>query len=823
MAYFEQTKLANTSGVAVDPATETTLAALNAKLPAIQNGLVPVATQNITTKFREAFETYTPDDKWTEVKASGDIISVDGNAASASYLVVSKNPLVAGNESSVSSIASFKLPIELAVGLSISQRTLGQEFSVELVDTDTPLPDVADLAISSITQATTTLTVDTVTPHGLSVGKSIGIFGCSNPLANYPALVVQSVPTPTQFLCTAGPAGAIPSLTITNPAGAKGSVFFRERFGRAQNGISQIFEQPTATQSSLYVRSESGDAFPSGTVAGSHSVTVGTSAPVALVSAAYQYAFAPTTEYRMFAQADRTQWADSTVDVLTQTTSRLLRTQICPDPSAEYKLRIRAVNNKSLTVPNAQIVSAVKTGTTTATITTDVAHGLITNDPVIVYGISNQGASSFPNIVTATAITVLNATQFTITIGTASTVTSYGGFVAKVQGGNLGSALGYNAVVLQNVTLSTLSDGTRQLVIVGSGSWSGLAIGDGVNLVGVRNIVNGASLDIDGAWKVANVVTNNLTLIPMSGTTPPANFGLVSCGGAVIKRTELRLSFIRLFDYERQRVEMLPRPSGDLAASVPVVLQGGTTAVSGSLTTVTTVTTVGTVTSANLAIPNNIADVASAALTTTTTVAAITPSAGISYSVVIPVTVVTGTLPTLDVSIEESDDAGTNWYKVYDFPRITAVGIYRSPVISLTGNRVRYVQTVGGTTPSFTRAVNRLQSNYPSLPTRQLIDRSLVLTTLNSTTPVLNTQDCGNRAQLIVNVGAITTTAPALQIEGSDDGGITWYSIGAPLTAVASSTVQLTEKDINAAQMRVRVSTAGVGVTAGSVTLKSHD
>jgi hypothetical protein len=251
----------------------------------------------------------------------------------------------------------------------------------------------------------------------------------------------------------------------------------------------------------------------------------------------------------------------------------------------------------------------------------------------------------------------------------------------------------------------------------------------------------------------------------------------------------------------------------------------GTQPVSGTVTAnigTGTVAAVTAVTSANLALPGIVADVASAALTTTTTTAAFTPTFGTSYSVSIPVTAVTGTTPTLDVAIEESDDSGSNWFKVYDFPRITGSGIYRSPLIRIVGNRVRYVQTVGGTSPSFTRAINRLQNSNSSEAVRQLIDRSIVLTTLNSTTPSLDTRDAGNRAQLVVNIGA-ATTAPALQMEGSDDNGASWYAIGTPLTAVASSTVQLTVVDINAALMRVRVSTAGSGVTAGYVMIKAHD
>lgn len=239
-----------------------------------------------------------------------------------------------------------------------------------------------------------------------------------------------------------------------------------------------------------------------------------------------------------------------------------------------------------------------------------------------------------------------------------------------------------------------------------------------------------------------------------------------------------------------------------------------------TVSTVTAVTTVASVTSDQLAIPGAIADVASAALTTTTTTATLTPTFGVSYVVSIPVTVVSGTTPTLDVQIQESDDTGTNWYSVYDFPRITATGMFRSPPLLLRGNRIRYVQTVGGTTPSFTRAINRLQSSnaLPSAVT-QLIDRTIVLTTLSSTTPTLVTQGSSN-LRLVVNIGA-ATTPPALQIQCSDDAGATFYNVGSPLTAVASSTVQATVTGLSCQMSRVIVTTAGNTVTAGYVLLKA--
>lgn len=219
-----------------------------------------------------------------------------------------------------------------------------------------------------------------------------------------------------------------------------------------------------------------------------------------------------------------------------------------------------------------------------------------------------------------------------------------------------------------------------------------------------------------------------------------------------------------------------------------------------------------------LPMPQIVADVASAALTTTTTTAAFTPAHGLSFQVVIPVTAVTGTTPTLDVGVEISDDSGTSWVRVYDFPRITATGAYRSPLLSLRGNRVRYVQTVAGTTPSFTRSVQRLQSSAMVPQTAQIIDRTITLTTLNSTTPSLNVQGCTN-AQLVINIGA-ATTPPTLQLQGSDDNGASWYAVGGTLAAVASSTVQLTVVDVNTQLLRATVTAAGNTVTPGYVLVK---
>ena len=299
------------------------------------------------------------------------------------------------------------------------------------------------------------------------------------------------------------------------------------------------------------------------------------------------------------------------------------------------------------------------------------------------------------------------------------------------------------------------------------------------------------------------------------------DFAAINCGGAIIKRTDVRLHYSRMAEYTRHAVELAGARGGIDAARAQAVT--GAVTVSGSLTTVSTVTTcstvttVASVTSNNSGIPLTVADVASAALTTTTTTAAITPASGVGYIVNIPVTAVTGTNPTLDVSIEESDDAGTNWFKVYDFPRITATGMYRSPILTLRGNRVRYVQTVGGTSPSFTRAVNRLQANVTNQQTIQLIDRSIVPNTGNSTSATLLIEGCVDFNFQIRCTAQ--TTAATIDLQASDD-GTNWFTVtGTSLTTVVGL-ARVAVTNLQAKFARAIVTSAGTGITIGELILK---
>jgi hypothetical protein len=71
----------------------------------------------------------------------------------------------------------------------------------------------------------------------------------------------------------------------------------------------------------------------------------------------------------------------------------------------------------------------------------------------------------------------------------------------------------------------------------------------------------------------------------------------------------------------------------------------------------------------------------------------------------------------------------------------------------------------------------------------------------------------------VINIGA-ATTPPVLQLEGSDDNGVSWYAIGSVVNALASNTVAGPIINTQAGLLRARVSTAGVTVTAGYTLIK---
>lgn len=260
--------------------------------------------------------------------------------------------------------------------------------------------------------------------------------------------------------------------------------------------------------------------------------------------------------------------------------------------------------------------------------------------------------------------------------------------------------------------------------------------------------------------------------------------------------------------YVRFRISTAFSGTGTVGATVnfrqtpytPVAFGVAQATAASLLTTATigsgTVTTVSSVTSDQAAIPGTVSDVASAAITTTTTTATLTPTFGSSYQVNIPVTAVSGTTPTMVVQVNESMDSGTNWQAVYTFPTITATGSYNSPVLPLRGNRIQYVQTITGTTPSFTRAINRLQSSQSTFKApggTNFTDRSGTTSGSANTSTLVAAANPFRKYFIIQNLSATT----AIYINFTSAANTTSSLYIAPLGSYVMESDTITTESIN--------------------------
>jgi hypothetical protein len=802
------------------------------------------------TPFREAFETYSPNTGglWNQSLGSGDIVLAEGNALGASYLDISKSPFNTGTETIIETAQSWPMPIELSLGIHRSQNALGQEFSVEVVDDGTPIAAIPDIAVSAISQSTTTLTVTTAAPHKLSIGQCIGVYGCSDSRFNYASLVVASVnPTTNTFTCTAGPTGAIPSVTAT-PSATGVFVYVRRRLGLANDGTSMIFENATATNASFYFRSNSGEALPGVTGAsltGNHSATIATNASVALSSSPFSYTLSPTSEFRLQMASDKIQWFDSAVDVATGTLQRVIRTSVCPSPTKKYRLRFRATNNKGLTVPNARVISANKSGTTTTTVVFDRPHGYTTADLVVMYGSRNQ--TDYPNNATPTSVlSVVSPTSITVAWGATTTGTGNGGFMARAQGGQ--AAQGVQTTAAQSASITN-----GVLTLVGAASWSGLLNGDFVNFFGGYDTL-GADANLDGVYRVANSLTTSLDLVPIGGTVIPTTLSSINIGGAVIRRTCSRASWARLFSYSRDRVEFAPRPQSDLTGAVPVQIantpvisnltQLGGVALAAGISAGSTNHTLSVNTAAGIANTDQNATPFAGAGRVNGTVVASARGGSAVISAEINASITLGTATGVVFILQESS-GGTNFTDIWFSDPVTATSIIRVPPISIGGRRRWCAHSVGGTSTTVTATITALElpPGYPVIrqyrdahsatnPLASVVNSATaVVTTLVNTGATCMTTTAQQTAPMAIEGCKISTmhvtlgnaptvtTQPVLAIEFSQD-GTNWFTSTSTITAAGNGTYSSSIATVAFRYARIRVTTPAV-YSAGNYTITS--
>lgn len=714
------------------------------------------------------------------------------------------NPTTDDKRSLVTQIVPVNVNAHLsAIEASMNQRPRHQ-YAVMEMSSDETVPVYTDYWITTLQQATTTLTL-TMSSSVLAewtIGDWINIAGCADNRLNYPNFCIATISANGIVVTgTVSDEATIPSLTVW-PIATAGMTARKRRQLLGKDWYGMRFSGTSSTACAYLSKFGANITKVTGTLVGTQTVANASSVPTFTSGATGQVDIKATSKYFVRCDADSIFFYDRPIDSTNMSGARNLFTGVKPAWQKQLYARYSAISPKSMTRPVAKIISISKAGSTTWTVTHDGSYTFLTGQYVTIKW--NRDQTNFASFATPVAITVVNPTTFTL-IGTTGTATGYGGSVILANG-----QVDQPWIIWQTVQSITVDATNWFVTLVGSASWSGLNISEYIYLHGCRNNTNGGDMWYDWAWEVVTISTTTLVVSPVINylwvniSPTLSTLGTTNCSGTVILMTTLRSHDSVFSEYTPSITQIDGQWTQDLTKAIPTY----------NTNNISSLTTVSSVTSSYLGIPLTVADQASWAITTTTTSATITPSSWTGYNVNIPVTAVTGTIPTMDVIIQESGDSGTNWFDVYQFDRITGTGYYQSPNIRMKWNRVRYVQTISGTTPSFTRSINRLQTNDNAGLYRQIMDRTISLTTLNAVTSSLYVEWCNN-VTLNITLGT-ATTPPTIQLEWSDSGISTeFYSLWTALAGVASSTVSTNINWVYPKFIRARVSVAGVTIGTG--------
>lgn len=516
--------------------------------------------------------------------ATGDIVLSGIGENGTRWTTISADPLSSDKTTRVKAKVSHLPPLRWFIEPSISARYRGDYASVYLADTSTPvLTSVADVTIASIQQTTTTLTIILNNPFAGGVGSWISVQGVSDNRLNYFNLCVSGVSRDKKTLtATTYDETTLPSLTV-GPYANQGSISLIEPFNFSSNAFGLRTSGTNAGSNAILSRYDASRSYwTSGSVAGSQVTTTGSlSLSPTFTGATGQYSLRATTRTCLNIDPRYARVLDSATDSNYTFTPRYTISNVKPDNAKYYTSVFEVVTPKSMPVPVAKVVSATKSGTTTATIVTDVPHGLTTTNYVQVYGIRDQ-TNFAKHGAPAVVESVVNATTFTVALGIAATATSYGGSVTLCNGSTLQQGL--IGTTVQSVSRS--SDGS--VTVIGHTNWSSLIVGGLVNLHGVRNSTDGSDVGVDGVYRVNTISTTTLILEPIydylgvlkspygsDGSAPVLNS--TNCGGCVIDRVEARTHDLGLERYSDVVVSIDGQGTADLTRSLPVILAASPT------------------------------------------------------------------------------------------------------------------------------------------------------------------------------------------------------------------------------------------------------
>lgn len=531
--------------------------------------------------------------------APGDFVTITKTSNGQAITALSGGPLTPG-ESRVTLDVPVQMPCAMEIEASVI-RARHQFATVTLFSNSEDGPDVvpnpinivscyqssADNGVAYNAAAGTIMTIvlETALPAYPAAGAVylsdwINITGLVDNRLNYPNLCIKFISSDRKTItCGFSDELALPSLAVPviTPTLGDAKVNFYNNLGGAHEGFGFRLTGTTATSAALVSVFGNGDAQVSGTLVGDHRVTIPSTAPAYTVGVNGNVEIKATSRFRLEARPADISYNGKAIDSAVAWTTTQIRTAVKPAQQADLRARFRLYQPVNMTRPVAKIISIVKAGSTTWTVTHDGAYTFVTGNYVTIKG--NRDVTNFAPITTPVTITVLNPTQFTL-IGTTGTATAYGGSVILANGGaDQPGIIGQTVQAAVSVAADPATGG-NWLQLTGNTTWAGLAVGDYTNLHGCRDAVAGADMGLDGAWEVASISTSTLVVKPIydifGNRVSPALDTLAStnCSGSVILRTTLRSHDLILDSWQESRVMIDGQGTTRADKAMPMALVG---------------------------------------------------------------------------------------------------------------------------------------------------------------------------------------------------------------------------------------------------------
>lgn len=494
-------------------------------------------------------------------------------------LAVSVAPWAAGQNVRIRRLGTWTGPLRAEVSFSIAARQRQVSHFLGLT-ADGEAAEAAPGQVivgASISQTSTTATVSM--PVGVQfagrIGGQVHVACPGDHRLSYQFAVVSLVSADrSAFSFTVADMTTIPSLAAGPQAC---SVTLWDPLFSAGSGALWQFKDTTTTNAATVNRAGGGSPQVSGSVVGSHAVTVGTTGPF-VIGGNGDADVRASTRYGFELNADSLRFMDGTADSPVRMTTRIERTDAVPLTSSAFTLSSRIVTGADVARPVAKAVRMQRVGSVVTVEHDggwDFSQGV---QSVAVRGARDQAL--FPNGVVATA-TYIDANHFSLPwSGTATGYVYAGGVVNLLVGGVEPGAV--QTTVVASATKN--ADGTA--TIIGASSWTqgagGVNASDHVELVGFLD-VGGNALGLDGSWEVAAVSGTALVvrrLVDWTGASVSPVVGAaasVNCGGVVYVRPMQRIHDVKAVSWSESVSRLLGQGTDSIRHSMPVNPAAGTT------------------------------------------------------------------------------------------------------------------------------------------------------------------------------------------------------------------------------------------------------